>query len=239
MNNCGWICVHRKLLNNPIVCRDSEYFSVWMYLLLNATHIESEVLFNGERITLKSGQLITGRKVIAEKFNISESKVQRILKTFENEQQIEQQTTNKNRLISILNWDIYQATEQQRKQPMNNQRTTSEQPVNTNNNVTIKKCNKKIENFVPPTLDDVRSYCQERNNTVDPERFVDFYEAKGWMVGKNGMKNWKAAVRTWEQKNRNANEKGGEINAESGLQSRRPASDFYKDLLRDWEDNQH
>lgn len=53
--------------------------------------------------------------------------------------------------------------------------------------------------FTPPTVDEVREYCRERGNTVDAERFVDFYAAKGWMVGKNRMKDWKAAVRTWEK----------------------------------------
>jgi hypothetical protein len=53
--------------------------------------------------------------------------------------------------------------------------------------------------FTPPTVDEVHDYCCERANNVDPEAFVDFYESKGWMVGKNKMKDWKAAVRTWEK----------------------------------------
>ena len=53
--------------------------------------------------------------------------------------------------------------------------------------------------FVPPTIEQIRDYCIERNNLVDPERFYNFYQAKGWMVGKNKMKDWKAAVRTWEK----------------------------------------
>lgn len=56
--------------------------------------------------------------------------------------------------------------------------------------------------FTPPSVEEVRSYCQERHNHVDPQRFVNFYESKGWMVGKNKMKDWKAAVRTWEGGNR-------------------------------------
>lgn len=130
----GWISTYRKILENPIVCKDSDYFAVWMYLLLNATHKESPAIFNKKKIILKKGQLITGRKTIAEKFDISESKVQRILKTFEIEQQIEQQTCSQNRLISIINWNEYQQSEQRIEQPVNNQRTTNEQPVNTNNN---------------------------------------------------------------------------------------------------------
>lgn len=55
--------------------------------------------------------------------------------------------------------------------------------------------------FIPPTVEEVRQYCHENNYSVDAERFVDFYECKGWMVGKNKMKNWKAAVRTWVRQN--------------------------------------
>lgn len=58
----------------------------------------------------------------------------------------------------------------------------------------------KRKTFSPPTVEEVKQYCQERNNNVDAETFVDFYECKGWMVGKNKMKDWKAAVRTWERK---------------------------------------
>ena len=54
--------------------------------------------------------------------------------------------------------------------------------------------------FVPPSLEEVRAYCSERNNNVNPQAFIDFYESKGWFIGKNKMKNWKAAVRTWERK---------------------------------------
>ena len=59
---------------------------------------------------------------------------------------------------------------------------------------------KKSRNFVPPSLSEVKAYCQERNNGINPEQFIDFYESKGWFVGKNKMKDWKAAVRNWEQR---------------------------------------
>lgn len=62
----------------------------------------------------------------------------------------------------------------------------------------IKEKEKKKTHFVKPTLEEVRSYCQERHNSVNPEAFVDFYESKGWKVGNQAMKDWKAAVRTWE-----------------------------------------
>lgn len=54
--------------------------------------------------------------------------------------------------------------------------------------------------FTPPTLEQVTEYCLERGNCIDPQRFIDYYTSNGWMVGKNRMKDWKAAVRTWERK---------------------------------------
>lgn len=56
----------------------------------------------------------------------------------------------------------------------------------------------KRKRFTPPTIEEVQAYCNERKNNVDAQRFIDYYSANGWMVGKNKMKDWKAAVRTWE-----------------------------------------
>lgn len=58
---------------------------------------------------------------------------------------------------------------------------------------------KKAAAFVPPTLEEVKEYCLNRGNGVDAQRFIDFYTARGWMLGKNKMKDWRAAVRTWEK----------------------------------------
>jgi DNA-binding transcriptional ArsR family regulator len=73
---------------------------------------------------------------------------------------------------------------------------------NTNINITntnLTDSNKKAF-FKKPTFDEVNNYCLERNNNIDPEAFIDFYESKNFMIGKNKMKDWKAAVRTWEKR---------------------------------------
>lgn len=57
----------------------------------------------------------------------------------------------------------------------------------------------KRKRFTPPTVEEVRAYCQERKNNVDTQKFVDYYTANGWKVGRNAMRDWKAAVRTWER----------------------------------------
>lgn len=61
--------------------------------------------------------------------------------------------------------------------------------------------------FIPPTVDEVRAYCNEKGYTVDPQRFVDYYTSNGWRVGKNPMRDWKAAVRNWNGKEQSHNGK--------------------------------
>ena len=56
-----------------------------------------------------------------------------------------------------------------------------------------------LKRFVPPTEDEVALYCLERRNHVNAQKFVDYYSSNGWKVGRNPMKDWKAAVRTWEK----------------------------------------
>lgn len=58
---------------------------------------------------------------------------------------------------------------------------------------------KRSKRFTPPEVEEVAAYCEERKNGIDAQHFVDYYEARGWMIGKNRMKDWKAAVRTWER----------------------------------------
>lgn len=61
------------------------------------------------------------------------------------------------------------------------------------------KQQKIIKVFKKPTIEEIKNYCKERNNSIDANNFFDYYEAKGWMIGKNKMKDWRAALRTWER----------------------------------------
>lgn len=71
----------------------------------------------------------------------------------------------------------------------------------------------KRKTFTKPTIDEIQDYCIERNNKVNAEQFYDYYESNGWKVGKNSMKDWKAAVRTWEKNNYNKPAKSNKQNA--------------------------
>lgn len=71
-----------------------------------------------------------------------------------------------------------------------------------NQNSERKKVAPKKESFKIPSVEEIRAYCVERSNNIDAQKFFDFYQSKGWYVGKNKMKDWKAAVRTWESSNK-------------------------------------
>lgn len=85
----------------------------------------------------------------------------------------------------------------------------------------------KRKRFEKPTIFDVEQYCIERNNNVDPQHFVDYYESNGWKVGKNSMKNWKAAVRTWE---RNGYNQSAKLKS-----SKTDAMNVVKELMEEYE----
>lgn len=125
----GWIKIHRCLLDKAFI-KDPEKLSLWVHILMLANHKEREEMFNGKPFKCQPGQFTTGRKQLSEMTGISESKVRRILEYFEKiEQQIDQQTCSKNRLITIKNWGLYQLEEnydQQNGQQVDNKWTTTD-----------------------------------------------------------------------------------------------------------------
>lgn len=136
----GWIKLHRKLKDKAFYSTDSAAVHLWIHLLIKANHKEREEMFAGKPIKCKPGQFTTGRKQLSQETGISESKISRLLKKFAKiEQQIEQQTSSTNRLISITCWDEYQSSEQQSEQQVNNERTTSEHTTRSKEYKELKK----------------------------------------------------------------------------------------------------
>lgn len=74
----------------------------------------------------------------------------------------------------------------------------------------------KTKRFVKPTVEEIRAYCIERNNNIDAERFFDYYEANGWKVSGNAMKDWKATVRNWERNEKARNKNTSPIDYNNG-----------------------
>ena len=191
----GFITLHRSVQKHWI-WDEPEALKFWMALLMQANWEAKTTLFNKQLITVERGQVVFGRKVWSERLKISEMKLRRYLDQLKEEGMINQQTTSRYSLITVLNYNDHQSI---------NQQTTSKQPARNQLVTTSKQVNNKTigKKFVPPTVLQVKEYCEERKNTVDPESFVDFYLSKNWVIGKDSkMKDWKAAVRTWEKNRR-------------------------------------
>jgi len=199
MNN-GWISIHRKMIDWEWY-GDSNVFRLFMHLLLKVNHKDKK--WRG--IIIKSGSHMTGRKILSAELNLSEQQIRTALNKLKSTNDITIQATKDYSMISITNWDSYQGINQQitNEQPTSNQRATTNNNVNNDNNINNKdipdKPRRKI--FKKPTLEEVAEYCEERNNQVNAEQWIDHYSSNGWKVGKNSMKDWKASVRTWEKNN--------------------------------------
>jgi hypothetical protein len=182
----GYVTIHRKILDNPVVFKDSDHLSVWVYLMLNATHKNYQAMFNGRSIMLLPGQLITGRLSIAKKLKINDSKVKRILFLFKSEQLIDQQPTNQNSLITLVSWSKYQKNDQQNGQRVDNGWTTGDQQVTTNKNV----------NNVQPQ-ENINKKETAANASKYSDAFESFWAEYPAKVGKaTAVKSFKKAIKS-------------------------------------------
>lgn len=196
----GWILIHRKIIEWEWYA-DVNVRLTFLHLLLKVNHTDNK----WKGIDVKRGQTITSYSKLSEEIGISVQALRTALKKLINTQEINIKSTNRYIVVTIEKYDFYQQPQTQvnkqvtiNQQSNNNQSTNNQQQTN-NDKERIK--NEK-RNFIPPTLEEVKKYCQERMNSVDAGMFIDFYESKGWMVGKNKMRDWKACVRTWEKSNK-------------------------------------
>lgn len=130
----GFVKLYREWFDHPVINKDNDHWMVWCYLCIHATHTEIPMMFKGEMVILKPGQLITGRFVISERCRVQESKVRRILIEFEKYHLIDRQRSNKNSLITILTTDSEKESDHQNDQPVTNEWTAGDHQVTTNKN---------------------------------------------------------------------------------------------------------
>lgn len=198
MASNGWIKLHREITEWEWY-DDHNVFRLFIHLLIKANHKKAK--WRG--VDLNSGDILTGRKKLASETGLSEQQIRTAIDKLKSTNDITIKVGAKNSVISITNWDKYQSINQQDNQEVTSIQT-AEQPQD-NHEVTTDKNDKKEKNvrniFKPPLIDEVKAYCLERKNNIDPESFIDYYEANGWMRGKAKIKDWKACVRTWEKNN--------------------------------------
>lgn len=193
----GFITLHRKILdwewyNDPNVAR------LFIHCLLRANHKDN----NWRGILIKRGSFLTSVSTLSKETKLSTSQIRTAIKKLKSTNEIASRSQAQYSVITMLKYDEYQTNDKVIDKPVTNQSQASDKPVTTNNNDNNDNNDnnkKKNKRFKPPTLLEVKTYCNERLNFVDPQKFIDFYTTSGWMRGKNKIKDWKACVRTWEK----------------------------------------
>lgn len=204
MANEGYIKLYRRMMkwgwytDTPTKC-------VFLHLLFLACY--EPCYFKG--VHLEPGQAVSSIRQIATDTGLTVKQVRTAINHLKETQEVAQSPYGKFSVFTVNNYNDYQCTGtdegKQRAQEGHSEGTlpnikknkevknTPYNPPQGDEGVSVSK------RFVPPTPEEVNTYCRERNNGIDGSEFCDFYTSNGWKVGKNPMKDWKAAVRTWER----------------------------------------
>ena len=195
--------------------RNTNTKALFLHCLLKANHKPKK----WQGITIPQGSFVTSYAILAEELGLSMQEIRTAKRNIQSTGEITSESTSKLTIITVLNWAKYQAsdndesTSESTSDIIESQQTSNKQATTTKNieNIRIQE-EENIEDksvvvatastarFIKPTIEEVMDYCQERQNFVDPEKWYDHYSSNGWKVGGRApMKDWKAAVRTWEK----------------------------------------
>lgn len=207
MSDRGFIVIDRKITEWRW-WKNNTARGLWLYLLVNANW---KTGFNSDGTEIKRGQVCRSLRNIAADNDVNIKTIRYWLKKFEETGEIEVIRAHRYNVINIVNYAKYQDVT-----PDKGTITGTNTGTNTgtitgtdrtiitkkpSNQETIKERDKrdKAVRFVPPSLHEVTDYAHEIGyDSLNAQYFLNYYEAKGWMIGKNHMKSWKAAVRTWK-----------------------------------------
>jgi len=154
----GWISLHRKVFENPIIKPSKPYskFEAWCWLIIRANHIDSKFVLGNEIIKAGAGEVITSQKKLALQFGWGSTKIRNFLKLLENDTMIEVKTTPKTTRISICNYLSYQDSQTKKKSKTNRKQTDGNMLAttinNTNNSNNSNNKNIKSEIFTESNL---------------------------------------------------------------------------------------
>ena len=202
----GFIKLHRKITGWEWY-HDTNTFRLFLHILLMANFTDGR--FEGK--VIKRGQLVTSLPSLSKQTGLSIRNVRTALDHLLLTGELTAERQPKYRIITVVNYDQYQSDDRLTdRQTTGNRQASDSQPTGNrqqykNNKNAIKEEYKNspsesgptAKRFVPPTPDDVRTFCQEEGTQVDADRFCDYYASRGWKVGASPMKDWRAAVRYW------------------------------------------
>ena len=211
----GFVKLHRKILAWGWFA-DPPTLSVFLALLLQASYQDT----SWKGAPVRRGQVITSLSKLSEQCGISIQQTRTALSHLRATGTITETATNRYRLINIEKYDLYQdaesgtgkhygkenagqATDSQQTEQHHRKKKEEKEEKNrvfaAHNPVTETGNGeaKRAPRFVPPSPEEVEAYCRKMGYAVDEERFCDYYRANGWKVGRNPMRDWRAAVRNW------------------------------------------
>jgi len=201
----GWIKIHRTIQNHWIFS-DEEKLKAWIIILFTVNFEPKKVNIKNTIFECNRGESLLSLDSWAEKFgkNWNKSKVRRFFKLLESDSMIVVKSEQKTTRLTVCNYETYQdernasETQVKRKRNASETQTTPTKECKECKECKEEKINKK-KNFICPTVEEIKKYCIERKNNIDPTYFHDFYTSKNWLIGKTKMSDWKACVRTWEK----------------------------------------
>ena len=200
----GWLRLWRKSLKSAVF-QDANLWQLWSYLMMRANYEERQLL-NGRK--LKPGQLVISNEKLAELFKCNKSTIHRRVKKLVKLGNIATHPATTGTLVTIVNWPTYNPPPDgdatvDATQPQYGRNAAATRPQPEEEVKKVRRKDKLGARFIKPTLQEVTDYCRERNNTIDPQDFLDHYEVNGWVQGRGKpIKSWKACVRTWENQRR-------------------------------------
>jgi len=191
---------------------DINTFRLFIHLLLKANYKDT----NWKGIVILRGQLVTSLPSLASQTGLTTRQVRVSLDKLKMTGEVADKVTNRYRLITIVKYDEYQSDGRQngsqmadktagKRQADDRQMTASIDNIEYIEDVEkieqIERERKTAKRFTPPTRDEIEIFCLENGLTIDIDRFINYYTANGWMVGRNRMKDWQATVRNWASGN--------------------------------------
>jgi hypothetical protein len=189
---------------------DVSTFKLFIHLLLKANY--SEGVFQG--IKVERGQLVTSLAHLSKETGLTIQQVRTAIDHLISTGEVTTLSYAKFRIITVVKYDDFQsstrlptANQQDKQQEVNKQSTSFQQQYKNNieyieKELIEKESNNPTGRFAPPTKEEILDYCLEQNLGLDVDRFYDYYSSKGWKVGSSPMKDWKAAARNWDRRDR-------------------------------------
>lgn len=197
----GFFKIERDFLGSPFWL--SEEFTkpqAWIDLIGLANYADKTKYYKGTFQKVKRGQIVTSQQALANRWKWSRHRVSDFLRTLEAAEMVTTERTTNGTLLTVVNYGFYQS-DGSAKGPRTGQRKDAGGTLDGHRRDIQEESKESKERkkgyTTPPTRADVAAYIEEKGLQVDPDRFMDYYEAIGWEINGRPIKDWRAACRRW------------------------------------------